>query len=72
MRSNALVMKCTLAFALQWQATLSSLIKSDSSEAGAKTGGVARLYELGPGQQIKAMVRRMDRDVWNTLTNVAP
>ena len=30
-----------------------------------------KLFELGPGQQIKAMVRRINTEVWKTFKNVA-
>lgn len=29
------------------------------------------MYELGPGQQIKAMVKRIDNDAWKAFKNVA-
>ena len=34
--------------------------------------GKKQLYELGPGQQIKAMVRRMDPEAWKAFKNVQP
>ena len=48
---------------VQWEATLKHL-----------TGpmGKSQLYELGPGQQIKAMCRRIDTDVAKMVKNVAP
>jgi len=45
--------------------------------AAAAAGGAAaaapsvRLFELGPGQQLKAMVRRLDTAAWKGMTNVA-
>lgn len=33
--------------------------------------GKRELYELGPGQQIKAMVRRVDSEAWKAFKNVA-
>jgi malonyl CoA-acyl carrier protein transacylase len=30
-----------------------------------------KLFELGPGQQIKAMMRRINTDVWKSFKNVA-
>ena len=33
--------------------------------------GKDKLYELGPGQQIKAMAKRLDNTVWKNLTNVS-
>lgn len=48
---------------VQWEATLKHL-----------TGpmGKTQLYEVGPGQQIKAMCRRIDAVVAKNVTNVAP
>lgn len=34
--------------------------------------GPVEMYELGPGQQIKAMVRRMDAVAWKAFRNVQP
>ena len=34
--------------------------------------GKNQLYELGPGQQIKAMVKRIDPNVWSATKNVNP
>lgn len=48
---------------VQWEATLSHLILDL-----AKT----RLVELGPGAQIKSMVRRIDEGAWKALLNVQP
>ena len=33
--------------------------------------GKRELVELGPGQQIKAMVRRVDGEAWKAFRNVA-
>lgn len=52
---------------VQWEATLQKLIKCGN----AGPGGVAQLYELGPGQQIKAMVRRLDNPAWKAFKNVS-
>lgn len=30
------------------------------------------MHELGPGQQIKAMVRRIDNTAWSGFKNIAP
>ena len=48
---------------VQWEATLKHL-----------TGpmGKSQLYELGPGQQIKAMLRRIDTTVAKDVQNIAP
>lgn len=34
--------------------------------------GPKLLHELGPGQQIKAMVRRLDPEAWKSFSNVQP
>jgi [acyl-carrier-protein] S-malonyltransferase len=34
--------------------------------------GKTSLYELGPGAQIKAMVKRIDGNVWKSVVNVQP
>ena len=34
--------------------------------------GYRQLVECGPGQQIKAMVKRVDMAVWKETTNVKP
>ena len=34
------------------------------------TTGKTELYELGPGAQIKAMVRRLDAAAWRAFKNV--
>lgn len=34
--------------------------------------GKTSLYELGPGAQIKAMVKRIDGNVWKGVVNVQP
>eukprot|EP00898_Chlorokybus_atmophyticus_P005012 jgi/Chlat1/5511/Chrsp360S05337 len=46
---------------VQWESTLKSLI-----QAGKKD-----MFEVGPGQQIKAMVKRMDQSVWKGFTNIS-
>ena len=38
----------------------------------APAGGKDRLFELGPGAQIKAMVKRLSNDAWKAFKNVAP
>lgn len=48
---------------VQWEATLKHLI--DSMEKG-------ELFELGPGQQIKAMCKRINPAIVKTFKNVAP
>lgn len=48
---------------VRWEATLSGLVTC---------AGHAPLYELGPGQQIKAMVRRVSPEAWKAVVNVAP
>lgn len=34
--------------------------------------GPKLLHELGPGQQIKAMVRRLDAEAWKSFSSVQP
>ena len=33
--------------------------------------GKNQLYELGPGSQLKAMVKRIDTNVWKAMKNVS-
>ncbi len=33
--------------------------------------GKNQLYELGPGSQLKAMVKRIDTPVWKAMKNVS-
>jgi [acyl-carrier-protein] S-malonyltransferase len=47
---------------MQWEATLIALVMA----------GKKQMLELGPGQQIKAMVRRIDPETWKAFQNVAP
>ncbi len=54
----------------QWERTLRRLIADGKARDGG--GGVARLVEVGPGQQIKAMVRRLDGAAWGAFANVQP
>ncbi|KAG1664705.1 hypothetical protein FOA52_006680 [Chlamydomonas sp. UWO 241] len=59
---------------VMWEETLSSLL-GPNSPAVAAPGAAApavQLYEMGPGQQIKAMVRRIDSDAWKVMANVQP
>lgn len=46
---------------VRWEGTLRALVAA----------GKTQLYELGPGQQIKAMVKRIDNAVWAKFANVA-
>ena len=36
-----------------------------------KEGGKDQLFELGPGAQIKAMVKRIDMGVWKAMRNIS-
>jgi len=45
---------------VQWEKLVKALISS----------GKKNLHELGPGQQIKAMVKRIDQSCWKTFVNV--
>lgn len=44
-----------------WEDTLKTLIQE----------GYTSLYELGPNRQIKAMVKRIDADIWKKFSNIA-
>lgn len=46
---------------VKWEPTLKALIAS----------GKTQLHELGPGAQIKAMVKRLDNAVWKNFKNIA-
>ena len=46
---------------VQWESILKALI-------GA---GKTQLHELGPGAQVKAMLKRINNDVWKAAKNVA-
>jgi len=45
---------------LQWESLVKALISN----------GKTSLHELGPGQQIKAMVKRIDNACWKKFVNV--
>jgi hypothetical protein len=45
----------------RWESTLSDLLS---------TAGCRQLFEIGPGSQIKAMVRRIDQAAWKDFVNV--
>lgn len=51
---------------VQWESTLRWMLSKGQSGAG----GCSQLYELGPGQQIKAMVRRLDGTAWKAFKNI--
>ncbi|KAF5836458.1 hypothetical protein DUNSADRAFT_5905 [Dunaliella salina] len=58
---------------LVWQGLLTEVIKNPASLLPG-TGSASEpvcLYELGPGQQIKAMVRRIDGAAWKAMKNVS-
>jgi [acyl-carrier-protein] S-malonyltransferase len=46
---------------VRWEGTLRNLVAA----------GKTQLYELGPGAQIKAMVKRIDNSVWSAFKNMA-
>ena len=56
------LLKRQLCEPVKWENTLKELI------AQGKTG----MYELGPNQQIKSMVKRIDQTVWKGFKNVQP
>lgn len=41
------------------------------AEQALTAAGKSRMYELGPGAQIKAMMKRIDNPTWKTFKNVA-
>ena len=47
---------------VMWEGSIKALV-------GA---GKNQLFELGPGQQIKAMVKRIDPNVWSATKNINP
>lgn len=51
---------------MQWEATLGAML-----QLGKDRGATTRMFEVGPGQQIKAMVRRMDAEAWRAFSNIA-
>eukprot|EP00879_Flechtneria_rotunda_P017756 GHRR01018614.1.p1 GENE.GHRR01018614.1~~GHRR01018614.1.p1 ORF type:complete len:299 (+),score=88.75 GHRR01018614.1:728-1624(+) len=64
---------------VRWEETLTALLSSPEGPAGVTPvvpeGGIgwhgcSRLYELGPGHQIKAMVRRLSQQAWRDFTNI--
>ncbi len=46
---------------VQWESILKALVSNGKTE----------LYELGPGAQIKAMMKRIDTNVWKAFKNTA-
>ena len=46
---------------VRWEGTLAALVHEAKKD---------RLYELGPGVQIKAMVKRVDMGVWKAMKNI--
>lgn len=56
----------------RWEDTLKTILapRGTTSEGGS-VAGCSRLYEVGPGHQIKAMVRRISTTTWKDFTNVA-
>ena len=47
---------------VRWEGTLAALVHEAKK---------ASLYELGPGVQIKAMVKRVDMGVWKAMKNIS-
>jgi [acyl-carrier-protein] S-malonyltransferase len=65
---------------VQWEATLAALTAplpsaegggASSESQGAGEGAARKLFELGPGAQIKSMVRRVDGAAWKAMANVS-
>lgn len=50
-----------LVESVKWEPTLKAMIAS----------GKTQMHELGPGAQIKAMVKRLDNAVWKSFKNIA-
>ena len=46
-------------------------VRWEMSVKAMVAAGKTQLYELGPGQQIKAMVKRIDPTVWSSFKNLA-
>ena len=51
-----------LTEAVMWEDSVKALVAA----------GKNQLYELGPGQQIKAMVKRIDPNAWAATKNINP
>ena len=47
---------------VQWENSINALIASGKRE----------LFEMGPGAQVKAMVKRINGDVWKNVKNIQP
>mmetsp|Transcript_12728 Transcript_12728/g.21593 ORF Transcript_12728/g.21593 Transcript_12728/m.21593 type:complete len:534 (+) Transcript_12728:133-1734(+) len=47
---------------VQWESTIRNLAAD----------GKSKMFELGPGTQIKAMCKRIDNKIWKEFTNVQP
>ncbi len=56
---------------VRWEATLAALLAPPAGPGAPQTSGVT-LHELGPGQQIKAMVKRLSLEAWRSVVNVQP
>ncbi|KIZ07315.1 (acyl-carrier-protein) S-malonyltransferase [Monoraphidium neglectum] len=55
---------------VRWEATLVALTSPDDVNNAGTEGG-RKLHELGPGQQIKSMVRRVSGDAWKAMVNAS-
>jgi [acyl-carrier-protein] S-malonyltransferase len=47
---------------VRWEGTITGLVKDAKKE---------QLFELGPGAQIKAMVKRIDMPVWKAMRSIS-
>jgi len=60
---------------VQWQGLLTEIIHNSASllpgAASSAADEPVKLHELGPGQQIKAMVRRIDGAAWKAMQNLS-
>jgi len=64
-RSRCPVRRRQLVEPVQWEATLVALARAPGN------GPAAQLWELGPGAQIRAMVKRVDTAAWRAMKGVA-
>ncbi|WIA23708.1 hypothetical protein OEZ85_000395 [Tetradesmus obliquus] len=56
---------------VRWEGTIAGLLSQQQGADVVPWGGCEQLYEVGPGQQVKAMVRRLDQAAWRAFKNVA-
>merc|ERR1711933_547721 len=49
---------------------LTSAVRWEESVRGMLRQGVVDFYEVGPGKQLKAVMKRIDQKAWEATTNV--